>query len=444
VPFRNGAETQSIARIKISCTAFNRAMTRTMDESITVMASSNHDSHHPEPERIGMDLEEPAPSLHLASQNDGVSPPEKSQGGAAFPTIAQPQQNGLKTGFDEENSEESEENDQNKNSDEDTSEDEIGEASFFFNRPITNSTDDSPIRSSSSHTQPPSSDHDTTSLPDPVIVRQHDYISRDIRDFLQNYPSRRPSRSTTNLDFYSNQIPFRPGGCTIDHFHTHLFGNHRTLELHHGYIQWLFPIREQGLNHYADPLQTHEAKIIRSDPQMQSRLVQSLKLMLDFYGMQVDETSSNPLLIVRHPDPLVCAEQYRNLCESWHNYLRITRIFKSLVELGQEDYVPSILLFILAEQSESGTLNRRQLRDSMDRFWVYCMREREAQRTVAEAIRWIRLEEGVVTMDGYRKMVDRRQSEGVWRFDPAGDGLKKRERRSRGFSGVFNGRLRNR
>lgn len=152
----------------------------------------------------------------------------------------------------------------------------------------------------------------------------------------------------------------------------------------------------------------------------------------------------NPLLIRRHSDPLVCAKQYSNLCESWHNYLRITRIFKSLVELGQQDYVPSILLFILAEQSENGALNRRQLRDSMDRFWVYCMRDRDAQKMVAEAIKWVREGEGVMTMDGYKRMVERRcGEEGVWRFDPVGDGLERRERRSRGFRGVFNGRLRN-
>ena len=181
---------------------------------------------------------------------------------------------------------------------------------------------------------------------------------------------------------------------------------------------------------------------MRVDAEIQARLVKSLKLMLDFFGMEVDET--NPLLIVRHSDPLICAKQYRNLSESWHNYLRITRIFKSLVELGQPDYVPSILLFILVEQSENGELNRRELRSSMDRFWVYCMRDRDAQATVASAIKWVRGEDGVLTMEGYRRMVERRQGEGVWRFDAGGDGLERRERKNRGFRGMFNGRLRNR
>ena len=35
-------------------------------------------------------------------------------------------------------------------------------------------------------------------------------------------------------------------------------GDYRTLELHHGYVQWLFPIHEEGMNHRAQVLQVHE------------------------------------------------------------------------------------------------------------------------------------------------------------------------------------------
>lgn len=153
--------------------------------------------------------------------------------------------------------------------------------------------------------------------------------------------------------------------------------------------------------------------------------------MLEFYGMTSDP--SKPAIITRHQDPLINSRQYRNLCESYHNYLRITRIFKSLVELGQEDYVPSILLFILAEQSENGELNRRVLRDSMDRYWVYCMRDGEAQKCVANAILWVREEDGEFGMKCYRRIVERNLESGVWRFDPVEEGLKKRERRTRGL-----------
>src|SRR5277367_473936 len=440
VSISNEARRKSIARIHV--TLFNCAPDSTMDESITVMTSNNNDTHAPEKERIGMDLEEHTPSQDFGSQ-DNQNPPHKTPRGAAlFPKIAQPQQNDLKIGFEDETDSENSETEENHSEempDENTNE--VSPPSYVLSEPLINGNDHP--YSNPQQPPPPNRDDDKPeTLPNPVIVREYDYISRDIRDFLHNYPSKRTYPTTTNFEFYSNQIVFRPRGCTIDDFHEHVYGNYRTLETHHGYIQWLFPIREQGLNQFAAPLQPHEARVIRSDATLQARLVKSLKLMLDFFGMEVD--TETPLLILRHSDPVLCAKQYGNLSESWHNYLRITRIFKSLVELGQPDYVPSILLFILAEQSENGELNRRELRSSMDRFWIYCMRDRDAQATVANAIKWVRGEDGVLTMDGYRRMVERRQGEGVWRFDAGGDGLERRERKNRGFRGMFNGRLRNR
>ena len=58
-------------------------------------------------------------------------------------------------------------------------------------------------------------------------------------------------------------------GCTIstgdyiDVIHKKWWGKHDHLEYNHSYIQWLFPIRERGLNMYADELQLHEAEVKR-------------------------------------------------------------------------------------------------------------------------------------------------------------------------------------
>lgn len=297
-----------------------------------------------------------------------------------------------------------------------------------------------------SHVQPEERDDSNDIffiLPDPVIVRPDEFSPRLVQNFLLNYPNvREDPTSTENLQFFNNEIPLRPRGCTIDDFHHLGFGAFDVLEDHHGYIQWIFPIREQGLNHYASPLQLHEARIIRRNPQMQARLLASLRLMLDFYGMALQE---NSLTITRHSDPLICTQQYRNLEFSFHNYLRLTRIFKSLCELGQQDYVPSIILFILAEQAENEELNNEVLKSSMDRFWVYCMRDREAQACVANAIKWVRDKDGEFTIQAYCNIVERKQDEGIWRFDPAEEGLQRkiRERKRRGIRGVFKGRLRN-
>lgn len=74
------------------------------------------------------------------------------------------------------------------------------------------------------------------------------------------------------------------------------------MEAHHGYIQWLFPIREDGMNHYADQLQLHEAKAISSDPILQGRIITSYELMLDFYGIKLADrkTGTNSKLILFH------------------------------------------------------------------------------------------------------------------------------------------------
>lgn len=60
----------------------------------------------------------------------------------------------------------------------------------------------------------------------------------------------------------------------------------------------------------------------------------------------------------------------------------------------------------------------------MDRYWVYCMREREAQATVATAIKWVRDGGGSFTGQMYRRIINGKETKGVWRFDPP-EGVKK-------------------
>ena len=51
-------------------------------------------------------------------------------------------------------------------------------------------------------------------------------------------------------------------GDLIEEIHANWKGNYTHLEMHHGYIQWLFPIRERGLNWHAQELQSHEIMVI--------------------------------------------------------------------------------------------------------------------------------------------------------------------------------------
>ncbi len=47
----------------------------------------------------------------------------------------------------------------------------------------------------------------------------------------------------------------------IDEIHKEWWGDYRLLEYRHGYIQWLFPIREQGLNYQAQKLNQREIEV---------------------------------------------------------------------------------------------------------------------------------------------------------------------------------------
>jgi len=76
-------------------------------------------------------------------------------------------------------------------------------------------------------------------------------LPRDIQDFLSGYPAQDDNdpKLTANVDFYSNRIKCRPDNMTIDQLHADWWEDYDNLEYNHGFIQWLFPIRESGKSH---------------------------------------------------------------------------------------------------------------------------------------------------------------------------------------------------
>ena len=73
-----------------------------------------------------------------------------------------------------------------------------------------------------------------------------------------------------------------------------------------------FPIREYGLNYAAQPLQKHEIKAMTKDETIMRRVLVSYQLMLDFYGMRLEDEATG--LISRSKD---YAARYRNLCSTY-------------------------------------------------------------------------------------------------------------------------------
>jgi hypothetical protein len=103
-----------------------------------------------------------------------------------------------------------------------------------------------------------------------------------------------------------------------------------SLEAVHDFIQWLFPLPEPSRFNPDAPLLTPEdIAAFRQDPALRANLRRSFERILTFLGLQETdgEVIEGPNLAKRAPD----IWDYPN-----HNWLRITRILRSLRLLGLE------------------------------------------------------------------------------------------------------------
>ncbi|KAL6464449.1 hypothetical protein MHYP_G00267660 [Metynnis hypsauchen] len=151
-------------------------------------------------------------------------------------------------------------------------------------------------------------------------------------------------REMFNLKFYQSMIPSHPDGLFIQDFHEYWVRDYKKLEYTHSYIQWLFPIQEQGVNHCAHVLTQKEIKFFRKDKELKRRLLTSYKIMLDFYGIKLLNENTG---VVGHAENW--KERFQNLNRNTHNNLRITRILKCLGILGFEHYQAPLVKFFLTE-----------------------------------------------------------------------------------------------
>ena len=195
-------------------------------------------------------------------------------------------------------------------------------------------------------------------------------MKQDIVNFLDGYSQQPASQARLNYEFFHNQRVCRPDNLLLSQIHTRWVGKWDLLESRHGYIQWLFPIREVGSNAQAQMLSSFECEALHQS----SQLLKSFRLMLSFYGMREDN-----MLVTRYGD---WRDRYGNLITSRHNYLRITRILKCLSELGYELYGVGWVLFILTQPE----LDTPRIRESMDSWWCHCFRE-ERYRTFVCGVR---------------------------------------------------------
>jgi len=167
-----------------------------------------------------------------------------------------------------------------------------------------------------------------------------------------------------NYKFYKGTIPSRPDGGFVNEIHSSWFGNYALLEMHHGYIQWLFPLFEGGgMNWHADALEKEEAALMRKDPEIAIRIVKSYKMMLDFYGISLVDVTTGRLERNHY-----WKYRYNNLNGHSHNFLRISRIVQSLGHLGFSRYKKPFLDFM-----EQEIMHNKQIpnaKHSLQNFWL--------------------------------------------------------------------------
>lgn len=127
-------------------------------------------------------------------------------------------------------------------------------------------------------------------------------------------------------------------GRLLSHIHQYSFDS---LERHHDFIQWLFPLPEpSGANPSAPLLTAEDIAAFHADHSLRETLLESFQLMLQFYGLDI-EARGDSVVVAR-------GDHFDERSRVWltggnHNFLRISRILRSLSLLGLGDYAQAFL-----------------------------------------------------------------------------------------------------
>uniref|UniRef100_A0A8C3JWG8 Opioid growth factor receptor n=1 Tax=Calidris pygmaea TaxID=425635 RepID=A0A8C3JWG8_9CHAR len=176
-----------------------------------------------------------------------------------------------------------------------------------------------------------------------------------------------------NLSFYKNEICFLPQGLHIEDLLESWWDNYEVLEENHSYIQWLFPLREHGMNLRARPLTCQEIQAFKKSKEVMERFIRAYQLMLRFYGIILINEETGELKRAEN-----WAERFQNLNRFSHNNLRITRILKCLGEMGYEHYQVHLVKFFLTETLVTETLPNVK-RSALD-YFLFTVRSKRKRR----------------------------------------------------------------
>ncbi|XP_032370594.1 opioid growth factor receptor [Etheostoma spectabile] len=207
--------------------------------------------------------------------------------------------------------------------------------------------------------------------------------ARDMQNYRHDYPNQyRPQRfikpvsdDKPNLKFYLGLTPSLPDGVYIHQFHREWYEKYDKLESVHSYIQWLFPLQEPGMNYEASTLTKEEIKEFCQNSTAKANLLESYKLMLDFYGIRLRDENTGEVKRASN-----WRDRFDNLNSHTHNNLRITRILKCLATLGYPHYQAPLVCFFLEE-----TLVHKELpnvKDSVLNYFVFAVLDKKQRRSL--------------------------------------------------------------
>ncbi|CAN9515371.1 unnamed protein product [Ophioblennius macclurei] len=204
--------------------------------------------------------------------------------------------------------------------------------------------------------------------------------AKDMQNYRRGYPNLTDDDCSedkmNNLQFYLNKFPSAPDDVYIESFLKEWRNDYKRLERVHSYIQWLFPLREPGVNYMASELTKKEIKAFKESEDAKRRLVESYELMLGFYGIRLVNKEKGEVKRAEN-----WKERFGNLERNMHNNLRITRILKSLGELGFEHYQAPLVRFFLEETLVKKTLSSVK-RSVLDYFLFAVRNKQERQELV--------------------------------------------------------------
>lgn len=117
--------------------------------------------------------------------------------------------------------------------------------------------------------------------------------------------------------------------------------NIEKLEKEHDYIQWMFPVyRRSRFNIFAPTLKKSTIEQFRNNEKIKENMIKSLDVMLKFYGFELVQYGD---IIDISTDDNFKDRERQWITERNHNFLRLTRMLKSLKILGLEDYSKELL-----------------------------------------------------------------------------------------------------